>query len=113
MLKENIKILFLGISFLSSNLLFAQQKSFSGIYPNLAMYNDEGECGTGAVVPWNDKLYVITYGPHLPIGSSDKLYIIDKSKKQHVRSEEHTSELQSRENLVCRLLLEKKKVKYS
>src|SRR5690606_36313435 len=27
----------------------------------------------------------------------------------YVRSEEHTSELQSRENLVCRLLLEKKK----
>src|SRR5207302_8345463 len=27
-----------------------------------------------------------------------------------VRSEEHTSELQSRENLVCRLLLEKKNV---
>src|SRR5207302_10950017 len=27
------------------------------------------------------------------------------------RSEEHTSELQSRENLVCRLLLEKKKEK--
>src|SRR5690606_39465187 len=26
----------------------------------------------------------------------------------HSRSEEHTSELQSRENLVCRLLLEKK-----
>src|SRR5690606_42137922 len=26
----------------------------------------------------------------------------------HARSEEHTSELQSRENLVCRLLLEKK-----
>src|SRR5690606_338344 len=26
----------------------------------------------------------------------------------HIRSEEHTSELQSRENLVCRLLLEKK-----
>src|SRR5690606_39445087 len=30
--------------------------------------------------------------------------LIDKSN----RSEEHTSELQSRENLVCRLLLEKK-----
>src|SRR5690606_39846268 len=29
------------------------------------------------------------------------------------RSEEHTSELQSRENLVCRLLLEKKKPKTS
>src|SRR5690606_42099427 len=29
--------------------------------------------------------------------------------RQPNRSEEHTSELQSRENLVCRLLLEKKK----
>src|SRR5690606_41020481 len=28
------------------------------------------------------------------------------------RSEEHTSELQSRENLVCRLLLEKKKTQW-
>src|SRR5690606_41465057 len=28
---------------------------------------------------------------------------------KYFRSEEHTSELQSRENLVCRLLLEKKK----
>src|SRR2546421_7053210 len=28
-----------------------------------------------------------------------------------VRSEEHTSELQSRSDLVCRLLLEKKKIK--
>src|SRR5690606_40190783 len=33
-------------------------------------------------------------------------------RRQHLRSEEHTSELQSRENLVCRLLLEKKKKKH-
>src|SRR5690606_4444707 len=38
------------------------------------------------------------YTPSMPEPSSD-------------RSEEHTSELQSRENLVCRLLLEKKKQK--
>src|SRR2546430_4114625 len=31
---------------------------------------------------------------------------------QHDRSEEHTSELQSQSNLVCRLLLEKKKKKH-
>src|SRR5690606_42165620 len=31
------------------------------------------------------------------------------AEARQVRSEEHTSELQSRENLVCRLLLEKKK----
>src|SRR5690606_39456116 len=30
-------------------------------------------------------------------------------RSSQLRSEEHTSELQSRENLVCRLLLEKKK----
>src|SRR3712207_7551772 len=30
---------------------------------------------------------------------------------EHLRSEEHTSELQSRQYLVCRLLLEKKKLK--
>src|SRR5690606_41832487 len=34
--------------------------------------------------------------------------VLDKNG-QKMRSEEHTSELQSRENLVCRLLLEKKK----
>src|SRR5690606_41083062 len=32
-----------------------------------------------------------------------------KALRSRARSEEHTSELQSRENLVCRLLLEKKK----
>src|SRR2546430_12968437 len=30
-------------------------------------------------------------------------------RRRHHRSEEHTSELQSQSNLVCRLLLEKKK----
>src|SRR3712207_9270127 len=34
-------------------------------------------------------------------------YVIEKVKEN--RSEEHTSELQSRQYLVCRLLLEKKK----
>src|SRR3712207_7298272 len=33
------------------------------------------------------------------------------SEDRHFRSEEHTSELQSRQYLVCRLLLEKKKRK--
>src|SRR3712207_8495137 len=33
----------------------------------------------------------------------------DRSRRAERRSEEHTSELQSRQYLVCRLLLEKKK----
>ena len=49
----------------------------SGIYPHLAYFNLQGECGTGAVVPWADRLWVITYAPHRPKGSDDKLYEID------------------------------------
>ncbi len=62
-------------------------KQVSGIYPQLAYYNDEGECGTGAVVPWADRLWVITYGPHKPFGSSDKLYEITPGLQQIVRPE--------------------------
>jgi hypothetical protein len=65
----------------------AKPIQLSGIYPHLAYYNKEGECGTGAVVPWADRLWVITYGPHLPYGSSDKLYEITPDLQQIVRSE--------------------------
>src|SRR5690606_40678952 len=42
-----------------------------------------------------------------PIAARDKIVgVWEDSNKDGVRSEEHTSELQSRENLVCRLLLE-------
>lgn len=60
---------------------------YGGVYPHLAYYNNEGECGTGAVVPWQGKLWVITYGPHLPFGSSDKLYEIDDTLGIKVRPE--------------------------
>jgi hypothetical protein len=59
----------------------------SGIYPHLAMFNDEGECGTGAVVPWADRLWVITYAPHKPGGSSDKLYEITPALEPIIRPE--------------------------
>ena len=65
----------------------SQPDSISGIFPSLAYYNNEGECGTGAVVPWAGNLWVITYGPHLPFGSSDKLYQVTKDYRQIVRSE--------------------------
>src|SRR5437773_8643755 len=42
--------------------------------------------------------------------TSDKLYF-EPLTLEDVRSEEHTSELQSHHDLVCRLLLEKKKKK--
>src|SRR5690606_40229943 len=56
---------------------------------------------------WTDenKLTVIAIFHDLNIASlyCDRLLLLHEGK---VRSEEHTSELQSRENLVCRLLLE-------
>ncbi|HEX3132174.1 MAG TPA: hypothetical protein VHX44_01175, partial [Planctomycetota bacterium] len=62
-------------------------REVSGIYPHLAYFNGNGECGTGAVVPWADRLWVITYGPHLPKGSDDKLYEISTDLMLTVRPE--------------------------
>ncbi|MGV3531426.1 MAG: hypothetical protein ACO1QR_03590, partial [Chthoniobacteraceae bacterium] len=53
-----------------------EHPEFSGIYPHLAYFNEENECGTGAVVPWAGRLWAITYAPHKPEGSTDKLYEI-------------------------------------
>ena len=59
----------------------------SGVYPHLAMTNNEDECGTGAVVPWAGSLWVVTYGPHCPVGSSDKLYQIRPDLTRVIRPE--------------------------
>lgn len=88
----------LKISLLSALIIFLSCSSpqvnenegyreVSGIYPHLAYYNRENECGTGAVVPWGGRLWVITYGPHLPFGSTDKLYEITPGLDQIIRPE--------------------------
>ena len=59
----------------------------SGIYPHLAVFNPYGECGIGAVAPWADKLWFITYPPHAPEGSQDKLYTVDSRLKLEMRPE--------------------------
>src|SRR5690606_39876881 len=49
--------------------------------------------------------------PAVPTWPEDETGVVEARAhvgQAHARSEEHTSELQSRENLVCRLLLEKK-----
>ena len=49
----------------------------SGRYPRLAMFNSAPECGIGALALWQGRLYAVTYAPHAPTGSDDKLYILD------------------------------------
>src|SRR5207249_9931908 len=59
------------------------------------------------------------YGPadltHIGYHAAEKLALEHRTdcvtRSEHERSEEHTSELQSRFDLVCRLLLEKKNTK--
>ncbi len=61
--------------------------NISGVYPHLAMANTHDECGVGAVVPWAGRLWAITYGPHLPTGSTDKLYEIAPDLSRVTRPE--------------------------
>src|SRR2546430_13629297 len=61
-----------------------------------------------------DNLFSFKYSPrpNTPsLSMSDSMLEEEKGRRLAVlqRSEEHTSELQSQSNLVCRLLLEKKK----
>src|SRR5690606_41958044 len=65
----------------------------------------------------NGSQFFITFGPQPSLNGDYTIFgeLIDGAEvlpaitRRDPRSEEHTSELQSRENLVCRLLLEKKK----
>src|SRR2546421_8533331 len=47
--------------------------------------------------------------PAAVLAGATALAVTEHARHIHFRSEEHTSELQSRSDLVCRLLLEKKK----
>src|SRR5207244_6359884 len=64
-----------------------------------------------------DTPYVVPAGARISAGKSGKVVrsfparAASTVKREPVRSEEHTSELQSPDHLVCRLLLEKKKKK--
>src|SRR2546422_7355324 len=59
--------------------------------------NNASYSGPAATAPAFSRPFRLTYSPFNPKG------------REKARSEEHTSELQSRLHLVCRLLLEKKK----
>lgn len=65
----------------------SDRPNIAGVYPHLAMMNNNGEAGTGAVVPWADRLWVVTYAPHMPKGSDDKLYEITRDLQQIIRPE--------------------------
>src|SRR2546430_11981226 len=63
-------------------------------------------------MPATQALLFIDGGSWEPEYDGTATHSVPRVAKEFVRSEEHTSELQSQSNLVCRLLLEKKKNHY-
>src|SRR2546430_10512057 len=80
---------------------------YTTLFRSLREQLERRELGVDAVIVFVDELnkYAPGDGPETYV----KKMLLDISERgRYLRSEEHTSELQSQSNLVCRLLLEKK-----
>ena len=90
MYKSSLFTLALALTFTVSSrgVRGDERVNISGVYPHLAMTNNErSEVGVGALAPWGDRLWVITYTGHKPKGSTDKLYEITPSLDLITREE--------------------------
>src|SRR6266850_1553182 len=81
--------------------------NFAWLKVNLRLLPDTVTAVALHVLPWFT--LVVTSAPELTVHVLASLATTWFATSVPVRSEEHTSELQSPCNLVCRLLLEKKK----
>src|SRR3712207_7183734 len=81
--------------------LFRSQGEVKGLID----YEEKGANGFG----YDPLFYIPEYNKTFAEMDSDTKNLISHRRDALNRSEEHTSELQSRQYLVCRLLLEKKK----
>lgn len=61
--------------------------NISGTYPHLAVFSTDGEIGIGAVAPWADRLWFVTYPPHQAGTSPDKLWTVDTNFTMQPRPE--------------------------
>src|SRR3712207_6912084 len=83
----------------------------STLFPYTTLFRSIQQLGEGVVEPEHRQLV-----QRRAVGATLAPDPVDRARdalpQRRSRSEEHTSELQSRQYLVCRLLLEKKKKKY-
>src|SRR5690606_40588808 len=93
----------------SLDQIVAMAKYTSPIYKDFYRDVEPGSALTSLPILSNEQLMEIVHAqkPDFVFAEGNTHGLIFESSAS--RSEEHTSELQSRENLVCRLLLEKKK----
>src|SRR5256886_8946523 len=88
----------------------------STLFPYTTLFRSHHQLGLGVLIARARGLprFLETPLHHREVGerqlARDDVVVPNRvHRSHHVRSEEHTSELQSQSNLVCRLLLEKKK----
>src|SRR5207302_11132013 len=99
--------------------LLRRSQLLSTLFPYTTLFRSSNNCqGTGCITQPTGSETI--FGVTRTWGFQQGFYIFTAAtilvlvgmvflRALGLRSEEHTSELQSRENLVCRLLLEKKK----
>src|SRR3712207_7090800 len=83
---------------------------YTTLFRSFAAWQAE-DAGTGTVAVPDAQLERIVEQATTPLPYERESRAPFAPARATVRSEEHTSELQSRQYLVCRLLLEKKKIK--
>src|SRR5438874_4271812 len=90
---------------------FSSAKDKGGSYETLPIIHVPGNLAGGFDISWVDSASGRYYlSDRTTTKGTGRVDVIDAKTDQFLfRSEEHTSELQSRRDLVCRLLLEKKK----
>src|SRR3712207_7696108 len=88
----------------------------STLFPYTTLFRSSSREGCGNTVrnvtadPWAGICHDELWDPTPYVGAYVRYFVRHPTTQLMPRSEEHTSELQSRQYLVCRLLLEKKKL---
>src|SRR3712207_7425055 len=80
----------------------------STLFPYTTLFRSSGTWPTRGEVDDAELATAVRASRHLRVAEGR-----EPRPSRETRSEEHTSELQSRQYLVCRLLLEKKKTKHN
>src|SRR3989442_4593197 len=91
--------------------LFPYTTLFRSLQPKMQVWAVAVSGGAPRLIGEGDDPAVAPGGRRVAFTVDKRIWIAPLDGSKPARSEEHTSELQSRPHLVCRLLLEKKKNK--
>src|SRR5690606_41338507 len=105
--------LLLPMSFIFFFFLLSRRPPRSPLFPYTTLFRSDGRehafRGAGQLGVATERRVAECDRRRVQQSVGQRVRQVFEHRFRRLRSEEHTSELQSRENLVCRLLLEKKK----